>query len=46
MKVEYDILYTHFVSTTLNRMPLIHEKHRQRIEKYMTGIVNNNACQM
>ncbi|MCL2119409.1 MAG: transposase [Planctomycetaceae bacterium] len=27
-------------------MPLILEKNRQRIEKYMTGIVNNNACHL
>ena len=42
MKVEYNNLYTHFVFTPLNRVPLIHEKHHQRIEKYITGIVNNN----
>ena len=46
MKIEYNNLYTHFVFTTLNRMPLILEKHRIRIEKYITGIVNNNACKM
>ena len=27
-------------------MPLILEKHRDRIEKYITGIVNNNNCKM
>ena len=46
MKVEYNNLYTHFVFTTLNRMPLIREQFRQRIEKYITGIVNNNRCQL
>ena len=46
MKVEYNNLYTHFVFTTLNRMPLILEKNRDRIEKYITGIVNNNACHL
>jgi len=46
MKVEYNNLYTHFVFTTLNRMPIILEKFRNRIEKYITGIVNNNACKM
>jgi len=46
MKVEYNNLYTHFVFTTLNRMPVILEQHRQRIEKYITGIVNNNQCQL
>ena len=42
MKIEYNNLYTHFIFTTLRRLPLIVEKHRERIEKYMTGIVNNN----
>jgi len=46
MKVEYNNLYTHFVFTTLNRMPIILEKNRERIEKYITGIVNNNACHL
>jgi REP element-mobilizing transposase RayT len=42
MKIEYNNLYTHFIFTTLHRLPVIHEKHRDRLEKYMTGIVNNN----
>ncbi|MDR0609257.1 MAG: IS200/IS605 family transposase [Planctomycetaceae bacterium] len=46
MKVEYNNLYTHFVFTTLNRMPMISEQYRQRIEKYITGIVNNNHCHL
>ena len=46
MKIEYNNLYTHFVFTTLHRLPLILEDNRQRIEKYITGIVNNNDCQM
>jgi REP element-mobilizing transposase RayT len=46
MKVEYNNLYTHFVFTTQNRMSLILEKHRARIEKYITGIVGNNGCKM
>ena len=46
MKVEYNNLYTHFVLTTLNRVPIIHEKSRGRIEKYITGIVNNNGSQL
>jgi len=46
MKVEYNNLYTHFVFTTLHRLPLISEKNRERIEKYITGIVNNNGCQL
>jgi REP element-mobilizing transposase RayT len=46
MKVEYNNLYTHFVLTTLNRLPVILEKNRGRIEKYMTGIVKNNDCRL
>lgn len=46
MKVQYNNLYVHFVFTTLNRVPLIEEKNRARIEKYITGIVNNNDCQL
>ncbi len=42
MKIEYNNLYTHFIFTTLHRLPVIEEKHRQRIEKYITEIVNNN----
>jgi REP element-mobilizing transposase RayT len=46
MKIEYHNLYTHFILTTLHRLPLISEKHRERIEKYITGIVNNNDSQL
>jgi len=46
MKIEYNNLYTHFIFSTLHRMPLISEKHRERIEKYITGIVNNNDSQL
>lgn len=46
MKVEYNNLYTHFVFTTLHRLPLIVELHRERIEKYITGIVKNNESQL
>ncbi len=46
MKIDYNNLYTHFIFTTLHRSPLILEKHRERIEKYITGIVNNNFSQL
>lgn len=46
MKIEYNNLYTHFIFTTLHRLPLISEKFRERIEKYITGIVNNNDCHL
>lgn len=46
MKVEYNNLYTHFIFTTLHREPLIREENRERIEKYISGIVNNINCKM
>ncbi|HEY6978905.1 MAG TPA: transposase [Chitinophagaceae bacterium] len=42
MKIEYNNLYTHFIFSTLHRLPVIEERHRQRIGKYITGIVSNN----
>lgn len=41
MKIEYNNLYTHFILITKNRYPFIAEKIRERIEKYITGIINN-----
>jgi putative transposase len=46
MKIEYKNLYTHFIFITQNRLPLIQEQHRERIEKYITGIVSNNQCHL
>lgn len=46
MKIEYHNLYTHFIFITANRLPLIEETHRIRIEKYLTGIVNNNDARL
>jgi len=46
MEVQYNNLYTHFVFTTQDRFPVITEIHRERIEKYITGIVNNHHCKM
>ena len=46
MKIKYNNLYTHFIFITLNRIPVIKEKNRNRIEKYITGIVNNNASKL
>lgn len=46
MKIQYNNLYTHFIMVTANRLPLIEENNRIRIEKYMTGIVNNNESQL
>ena len=44
MKIEYNNLYTHFIFITLNRFPFI--KEQNRIEKYITGIVNNNDLKL
>ncbi len=46
MKIEYNNIYVHFVFTTLHRQTLIPEKNRIRIEKYITGIVNNNGSKL
>ena len=46
MKIEYNNLYTHFVFITYRRQRVILEKNRERIEKYITGIVNNNSSKL
>jgi putative transposase len=46
MKIEYNNLYTHFILLTLNRFPVIIERSRERIEKYITGIINNNDSKL
>ena len=46
MKVEFNNLYTHFIFTTIHREKIIIEAYRERIEKYITGIINNNDCQL
>ena len=46
MKIEYKNLYIHFIFSTYERQKLISEKNRVRIEKYITGIVNNNSCKL
>ncbi len=46
MRIEYNNLYTHFVFTTLHRQRIIPEKNRERIEKYITGIVKNYHCKL
>ncbi len=46
MIIKYNNLYTHFILITLNRFPFIHEKNRERIEKYITGIINNNDSKL
>jgi REP element-mobilizing transposase RayT len=46
MKIDYDNLYIHFVFVTLHREPVITENARERIEKYITGIVNHNSSKL
>ena len=46
MKIEYHNLYTHFILITQNRIPSISEKNRERIEKYITGVINNNDSKL
>jgi putative transposase len=46
MTIEYNNLYTHFILTTQNRAGIISEKGRERIEKYITGVVNNNHSKL
>ncbi|MEI8114941.1 MAG: transposase [Bacteroidia bacterium] len=46
MKIEFNNLFTHIVLITFKRQSLIPEKNRIRIEKYITGIVNNNLSKL
>lgn len=46
MKIQYNNLYTHFIFVTANRLPLIIERNRVRIEKYITGVINNNESKL
>ena len=46
MKIRYHNLYTHFILITQDRAPVTREQHRDRIEKYITGIINNNHSKL
>ena len=46
MKIEFNNLYTHFILITHNRIASIHENNRERIEKYITGVINNNNSRL
>ncbi|MDR0327220.1 MAG: IS200/IS605 family transposase [Planctomycetaceae bacterium] len=46
MEIRFHNLYTHFVFTVENRQPVIKEESRERIEKYITGIMNNHECKL
>lgn len=46
MKIKYNNLYTHFIFTIQNRQALIKENARERIEKYITGIISNYSSKL
>lgn len=46
MTTDYNNIYIHFVLTTSDRQPVIMEQHRNRIEKYITGIIKNHGCRL
>ena len=46
MRIEYHNLYTHFILITQNRIPSIQEKNRERIEKNITGVINNHDSKL
>ena len=46
MKIEYHNLFTHFILITQNRISSIPQKNRERIEKYITGVINNNHSKL
>lgn len=46
MKIKYQNILIHFIFTTEDRQPIIPEGNRDRIEKYITGIVNNSECKL
>ena len=46
MKIEYHNLYTHFILITQNPALSILQRNRERIEKYITGVINNNHSKL
>jgi len=46
MKIEYNNLYTHFILITQNRTAFIQEGNRDRIEKYISGVINNSFSKL
>ena len=46
MEIKYNNLYTHFVFITRNRKPVILEENRERIEKFITGVLRNYHCKL
>ncbi|HLW07229.1 MAG TPA: IS200/IS605 family transposase [Marinilabiliaceae bacterium] len=46
MQIDYHNLYIHFILITKDRYPFIKEENRNRIEKYITGIVANTGSKL
>lgn len=46
MKLDFNNLYTHFVFITFGREKMIPEKSRDRIEKYITGIISKYSSKL
>lgn len=46
MRIEYNNLYTHLILITKNRFPFFKDGIRERVEKYITGIVNNSDSKL
>lgn len=46
MRIDDNNIYVHFILITANRFPFISSEHRERIEKYITGIINNNDSKL
>ncbi len=46
LKIEYNNLYTYYVFIIYGRQAVIQKKNRVRVEKYITGIINNSSCKL
>lgn len=46
MKIDFNNLHAHFVLITYERQPMIPEKNRVRIEKYITGIISKYSSKL
>ena len=46
MRIEFNNLYAHLILITFEREPMIPEKNRIRIEKYITGIISKYSSKL
>jgi putative transposase len=46
LKITFNNLYIHFVLTTFNRTQFIQKEYRERIEKYITGIIKRSGSKL